>query len=116
MAAHHLCHILSMRVVTWSRTQARRITGNESGEERIFGTILEVTYCSVLLSRSSGNHALTAGKRGSAGAVPCGGAARPTCSGQCVCVSASVGVDSSSCSICFVNVDKGWNNRNFLLF
>lgn len=82
---------------------------NPGAEERIFGTILEVTYCSVLLSLSL-RLALTAGKRGGAGAaeVPCGGAASPRAQGSvCVCAS-SVGVTGMAVPLLCKRSIRGW--------
>ena len=89
VAAHHLCHILLMRSKSRGpgHRQGEGITGNESqGEERIFGTILEVTYFSVLLSRSSGKPRPYSRKESQCWRSAVWRGSEPTCTGQCVCV------------------------------
>lgn len=104
VTAHLLCHILNEKQVTWSRTQARGGDCREEsqGEERIFGTILEVTYFSVRLSRSSGKpRPYSRKERRRRHSAVCGGGEPRAQGSVCACPS-SVGVtDGSSCSIAY---------------
>ena len=59
--------------------QGEGAAGNEYQEVRIFGTISEVAYFSVLLSRPTA-------RRGSAGVAPCVVAATPVHRVVCACV------------------------------